>query len=175
MRNPFSTAPGDRREPASAYHEPMPAGQTQANSAGSPMPPPGGAPAPAPAGQSSTRSQGSGETIDLQRRRDQLKARVAELQWDLGGLVYEMAIRDRMRVDVLVKRAAILQDADAELNEVERILRMEQTGTAGVCGNCGAPHANGAVFCWQCGQPLLEQVSGDSIVQDSIAGNSRRR
>ena len=26
--------------------------------------------------------------IDLQRRRDQLNARLAELQWDLGGLVY---------------------------------------------------------------------------------------
>jgi hypothetical protein len=179
MRNPFSTAPGDRREPASAYHEPTPAGQTLANSGGSPAPTPGGArapaPAPAPAGQSATRPQASGETIDLERRRDQLKARVAELQWDLGGLVYEMAIRDRMRVDVLVKRAAILQDADAELNEVERILRMEQTGTAGVCSNCGAPHANGAVFCWQCGQPLLEQVSGDSIGRDSIAGTPRRR
>ena len=49
------------------------------------------------------------ELIDLQRRRDQLNARVAELQWDLGGLVYEMAIRDRIRVDVLVKRAAELQ------------------------------------------------------------------
>ena len=59
-------------------------------------------------------------------------ARVAELQWDLGGLVYEMAIRDRIRVDVLVKRAAALQDADAELSEVERILRMEETGAAGV-------------------------------------------
>ena len=44
--------------------------------------------------------------VDLQRRRDQLNARVAELQWDLGGLVYEMAIRDRIRVDVLVRRAA---------------------------------------------------------------------
>ena len=54
-------------------------------------------------------------------------ARVAELQWDLGGLVYEMAIRDRIRVDVLVRRAAVLQDADAELAEVERILRLEQT------------------------------------------------
>src|ERR1022692_3699216 len=65
-------------------------------------------------------------TVDLERRREQLTARVAELQWDLGGLVYEMAIRDRIRVDVLVRRAALLQDADAELGEVERILRMEK-------------------------------------------------
>ena len=69
--------------------------------------------------------------VDLERRRDQLTARVAELQWDLGGLVYEMAIRDRVRVDVLIRRAASLQDVDAELGEVERILRMEKTGVAG--------------------------------------------
>ena len=35
--------------------------------------------------------------VDLERRRDQLSTRVAELQWDLGGLVYEMAVRDRIR------------------------------------------------------------------------------
>jgi hypothetical protein len=102
-------------------------------------------------------------TIDLQRRRDQLSARVAELQWDLGGLVYEMAIRDRIRVEVLVKRAAMLQDADAELNEVERILRVEQTSTAGSCKSCSAPHSSGAVYCWQCGAPLLEQIPHDAI------------
>ncbi len=101
--------------------------------------------------------------VDLERRRDQLTARVAELQWDLGGLAYEMAIRNRVRVDVLIRRAASLQDVDAELGEVERILRMEKTGVAGICGSCDAPHSGGAVFCWQCGHPLLEQVSSDSI------------
>jgi len=101
--------------------------------------------------------------IDLQRRRDQLNAKVAELQWDLGGLVYEMAIRDRIRVDVLVRRAAELQNADAELGEVERILRLEQTSTAGECGSCGAPHSSGAAYCWQCGQPLLQEVHSDTI------------
>ncbi len=54
-----------------------------------------------------------------------------------------------------MKRAVALQDADAELSEVERIVRMEQTGTAGSCTSCGAPHSSGATFCWQCGQPLL--------------------
>ena len=101
--------------------------------------------------------------VDLRRRRDQLQSRVAELQFDLGGLVYEMATRDRIRVDVLVKRAAVLQSADAELGEVERILRMEETSTAGACANCGAPHSSGAAYCWQCGQPLLEQVHTDRI------------
>jgi hypothetical protein len=103
------------------------------------------------------------QIVDLERRRDVLKARVAELQWDLGGVVYEMAIRDRIRVDVLVKRAALLQDADSELNEIERILRLEHTSTAGSCASCGAPHSTGASYCWQCGQPILRQVQSDSI------------
>src|SRR5437879_1510504 len=101
--------------------------------------------------------------VDLQRRRDQLAARTAELQWDLGGLVYEMAVRDRIRVDLLVRRAAALQEAEAELGEVDRILRTEQTGAAGSCTACGAPHSGGAVYCWQCGSPLLQQVAGDAI------------
>jgi hypothetical protein len=101
--------------------------------------------------------------VDLQRRRDQLAARTAELQWDLGGLVYEMAVRDRIRVDLLVRRAAALQEAEAELGEVDRILRTEQTGAAGSCTTCGAPHSSGAVYCWQCGSPLLQQVAGDAI------------
>jgi hypothetical protein len=103
------------------------------------------------------------QIVDLERRRDMLKARVAELQWDLGGVVYEMAIRDRIRVDVLVKRAALLQDADSELGEIERILRLENTSTAGLCVSCGAPHSTGASYCWQCGQPILQQVQSDSI------------
>src|SRR3954454_20392849 len=98
-------------------------------------------------------------TLDLRRRRDQLSARLAELQWDLGGLVYEMAIRDAIRTDVIVQRAAALQDVDAELGEVERILRMEETGATGECSTCGAPHSSGAVYCWQCGSTLLELVA----------------
>jgi hypothetical protein len=108
-------------------------------------------------------TEGQGGTVDLERRRDKLTARFVELQWDLGGLVYEMAIRNRIRVDILVQRAAVLQDTDAELGEVERILRTEQTGTAGSCASCGAPHSSGAAYCWQCGQPILEQVPSESI------------
>lgn len=103
--------------------------------------------------------------VDLERRRDQLIARVAELQWDLGGLTYEMAIRNQIKVEVLVKRAVALQDADAELSEVERIVRTEETGTAGTCSSCSAPHSSGATFCWQCGQALLPQVSSDAILR----------
>jgi hypothetical protein len=103
--------------------------------------------------------------VDLERRRDQLIARVAELQWDLGGLAYEMVIRNSVKVEVLVKRAVALQDADAELSEVERIVRSEETGTAGLCSSCNAPHSSGATFCWQCGKPLMEQVSSDAILR----------
>jgi hypothetical protein len=127
----------------------------------------GHAPAQKPPARSrpATPAVGQELLVDLERRRDQLVARVAELQWDLGGLVYEMAIRNQIKVEVLVKRAVALQDADAELNEVERIVRTEETGTAGTCSNCSAPHSSGATFCWQCGQPLLAQVSSDSILR----------
>jgi hypothetical protein len=95
---------------------------------------------------------------NLQRRRDQLADELAELQWDLGGLTYEMAVRDHFRPDVLVKVAARLQRVDAELGEVERLLRLEQSGAAGECAACGAPHSRGAVYCWQCGGALMEEL-----------------
>ncbi len=102
-------------------------------------------------------------TVDLAARRDELAARVAELQWDLGGLAYEMAIRNHVRVDVLVSRAAALQEIDGELAEVERLLHMEETRSAGACTNCGAPHSSGAAYCWQCGHQLLEHVPSHAI------------
>ena len=120
---------------------------------------------PKPATNTLNSAYGEEFVVDLQRRRDRLVARVAELQWDLGGLVYEMAVRNSIRVEVIVKRAVVLQDADAELSEVERIVRMEETGTAGSCASCGAPHSTGATFCWQCGNSLLPQISGDSILR----------
>lgn len=95
-------------------------------------------------------------TRELRARRDELAGRVAELTFDLGGLAYEMAIRDHFRLDVLVRRAATLQEADAELGEVERLLKMEETGTTGTCRKCGALHSRGATFCWQCGSGLME-------------------
>ena len=82
---------------------------------------------------------------------------MTELHWDLGGLAYEMAIRDHFRLDVLVRRAAILQERDAELAEVERLLRMEEDGVAGHCPSCAAPHSRGALYCWQCGATLMER------------------
>ena len=95
------------------------------------------------------------EPTPLERRRAELAERVAELQFDLGGLTYEMAIRDHFRLDVLVRRAAELQQADGELGEVDRLLRAERAAETGSCPSCAAPHSRGAVFCWQCGANLM--------------------
>jgi len=95
----------------------------------------------------------------LAKRRDELAQQFVELQWDLGGVAYEMARRDHFRLDVLVRRAAKLQEVDAALAEAERMLRLEQAGAAGTCPACGALHARGAVFCWQCGNNLMGQAA----------------
>jgi hypothetical protein len=94
----------------------------------------------------------------LRARRDALAEQVAQLQFDLGGLTYEMAIRDHFRLDVLVRRAAALQELDAQLGEVDRLLALDESASAGTCGACGAMHGRGAVFCWQCGHPLVERT-----------------
>jgi hypothetical protein len=123
---------------------------------GGPPPGPPAAPAQAPPEASSARSE-------LRRRRDELAEQVTELHWDLGGLAYEMAIRDHFRLDVLVRRAAVLQERDAELAEVERLLATEQEGAAGTCPACSAPHSRGAVYCWQCGATLMERLPSDAV------------
>jgi len=104
-----------------------------------------------------------GAKSELRRRRDALAEQVTELHWDLGGLAYEMAIRDHFRLDVLVRRAAVLQERDSELAEVERLLRMEEDGSSGNCPNCSAPHSRGAAYCWQCGTTLMQRLPSDVL------------
>jgi len=135
----------------------------------------GARPAPAPragtpAGEP-TPAHGLEDRSELTRRREVLAAAVTELHWDLGGLAYEMAIRDHFRLDVLVRRAAVLQERDAELAEVERLLRDEPDGPVGSCAHCGAPHSRGALFCWQCGATLMERLpnAAASVHEDSTA------
>ena len=99
----------------------------------------------------------------LRRRRRELAGQVLELHWDLGGVAYEMAIRDHFRLDVLVRRAALLQECDAELAEVERLLRLDEGASAGVCPTCAAPHSRGALFCWQCGATLMERAPSTAV------------
>jgi uncharacterized OB-fold protein len=101
---------------------------------------------------------GEQQSTDLSRRRDHLAEEVAELHWNLGGLTYEMAIRDHFRIDVLVRRAAMLQEREAELAEVERLLHMQEGSIAGTCASCGAVRSRGAVFCWQCGTQVMERA-----------------
>jgi hypothetical protein len=109
---------------------------------------------------------------ELRARRDALAEEVAELTWDLGGLTYEMAIRDHFRLDVLIRRAAALQERDAELGEVERLLAAADEGVGGDCRSCGAPHSRGAVYCWKCGQPLMPQAASASLIEPLSNGSA---
>jgi hypothetical protein len=103
---------------------------------------------------------------ELRRRRHELAERVAALTWDLGGLTYEMAVRDHYRLDVLARRAAELQEADAQLGEVQRLLGAAEAGIHGQCRSCGAVHSRGAAFCWHCGAALLVEAR-PSVLPDS--------
>ncbi len=142
-------------------------------SMGLPEPPAPPVPAPAaPAAATGSQAGTGAKQSELRRRRDALAEQVTELHWDLGGLAYEMAIRDHFRLDVLVRRAAILQERDAELAEIERLLRMEDDGVAGSCPACSAPHSRGALYCWQCGATLMErrpsESASDTAVMDAL-------
>jgi len=117
-----------------------------------------GAQPAAPSSAQQAGAQPAAPKSDLARRRDELAREFTELQWDLGGLAYEMASRDHFRLDVLVRQAARLQQVDAELAEAERILKLDEAGAAGSCPSCGALYARGAVFCWQCGHDLLQRT-----------------
>jgi hypothetical protein len=89
----------------------------------------------------------------LTAERTRLSERFALMQAELGGLFYEMAIRDHVRMEVLMAKAAALQRVDAELAHVEHLLSGgEATGCH--CHACGAMHAAGAAFCSQCAAPL---------------------
>lgn len=111
----------------------------------------------------------SGSLAELRERRLALAERVAGLTWDLGGLTYEMAIRDHYRLDVLSRRAAELQQADAELGEVERLLGAAEAGVHGQCRSCGAVHSRGAAYCWHCGASLQVEARPAVLTQDSAA------
>jgi len=113
----------------------------------------GGAPA---AGEPSA---STGSMSELRERRRELAERVAALTWDLGGLAYEMAVRDHYRLDVLARKASELQELDAQLGEVQRLLANTEAGIHGQCRSCGAVHSRGAAYCWHCGAPLLHEAN----------------
>jgi hypothetical protein len=91
---------------------------------------------------------------DLKAQRDKLTERFAVMQSELGGLFYEMAIRDHIRMEVLVQKAAELQRVDTELGQLERMLESGDSAVGGNCSGCGAVYARGAAFCAQCATPL---------------------
>jgi hypothetical protein len=78
------------------------------------------------------------------------------MQSELGGLFYEMAIRDHVQMDVLIAKAAALQRVDSELAQLEHLLHDGTTGVGGQCPNCSATYPRGAAFCSQCAAPLTQ-------------------
>ena len=108
----------------------------------------------------------SGTMSELRLRRLELAEQVAALTWDLGGLAYEMAIRDHYRLDVLARKAAELQEVDAQLGEVQRLLATAEAGIHGQCRSCGAVHSRGAGYCWHCGAPLIEEARPSVLSSD---------
>ena len=107
-----------------------------------------GAPAPAPE-----------LDPELVSRRDRLAERMTIMQSELGGLFYEMAIRDHVRMDILIAKAAALQGVDLELAELERRVQSGEGGApapSGRCPACGAEHLPGAAYCSQCAHALAK-------------------
>jgi hypothetical protein len=99
---------------------------------------------------------------ELVARRDRLLERFAVMQAELGGLYYEMAVRDHVRHDVLARKAAELQRVDVELEQLERYLRGEGGGLEGRCRSCGGPYGRTDVFCSQCGHALRAETNGSA-------------
>jgi len=101
-------------------------------------------------------------------------ALVAELkvkQLKIDQLTYEMAIRDHYRLDVLARRAAELQETDAQLNETQRLIASSEAGVHGQCSSCGAVHSRGAAYCWQCGAPLLSEARPEALTAGTNGSN----
>ena len=59
------------------------------------------------------------EAHDLTAERERLTERFVLMQSELGGLFYEMAIRDHLQLDLLVERAAVMQQLESELRRVQ--------------------------------------------------------
>ena len=92
---------------------------------------------------------------ELLAQRDRLTERFAMMQSELGGLFYEMAIRDHVRLEILMQKAAELQRLDAELGQLELLIEGGAPTIGGSCSKCGAVYAPGAAYCAQCANPLM--------------------
>lgn len=98
-------------------------------------------------------------SAELVAQRERLSERFALMQSELGGLFYEMAVRDHITLEVLIEKAAALQRIDIELAQIGYLLDTGDRSVGGHCSNCGLAHARGAAFCSQCAAPL-EQPAG---------------
>ena len=108
-------------------------------------------PSPAPDAPSTT----GAPDPEVLARRDRLVERFAIMQSELGGLFYEMAIRDHVRIEILMQKAADLQRLDAELGQLELLIDGGAPAIGGNCPKCDAVYAPGAVYCAQCANPLM--------------------
>ena len=142
LRASFKTRP---RTPARRDAAPT-ASQPQAASAPTVV-----SPAPPPAAAAT-----AGSDLDRTSQRQRLAAEFEATQYDLGGLVYEMAVRDHFRLDVLSQRAAKLQAVDAELARAEG--RPVPPALASSCPSCSTPLVAGAAFCPGCGRALTSSA-----------------
>jgi hypothetical protein len=91
---------------------------------------------------------------ELLAQRDRLVERFAVMQSELGGLFYEMAIREHIRMEVLMPKAAELQRLDSELGQLQRMIDSGVSSIGGSCPACGGVYAPGAGFCAHCGSAL---------------------
>jgi hypothetical protein len=109
----------------------------------------------------------AGKPPALKRKRRDLDRRRQKALLDLGGLVVEMARRERMRVDLLKSRASIVLTLDAEIDAVDQSLKTPAAarGRAAAaaapavepasCPTCGTTIPAGANYCPSCGTSLL--------------------
>jgi predicted RNA-binding Zn-ribbon protein involved in translation (DUF1610 family) len=105
----------------------------------------------------------------LRRKRRELDRRRQRALLDLGGLVVEMARRERMRVDLLKHRAAIVLAFDAEIDAIDQSLaarrpaRSRAASAAPVeppsCPTCGTAIPAGANYCPSCGTSVLTDAA----------------
>jgi hypothetical protein len=95
-----------------------------------------------------------GHAPDLLAQQERLTERFALMQSELGGLFYEMAIRNHVQMEILTRKAAELQRLEGEIGAIERLLDSGAQAIGGHCDGCSAIYAPGAAFCAQCARPV---------------------
>jgi hypothetical protein len=117
----------------------------------------------------------------LRRKRRDLDRRRQRALLDLGGLVVEMARRERMRVDLLKSRAALVLTFDAEIDAIDRSMRTPTAterrrpqAPAAVepspCPTCGSAIPAGANYCPSCGTSLLTDAPTERAAPPAGSG-----